>query len=80
VLDLDEHHQCVGRVLDPVVGADGDVDGVPRRDLATLAVEGDDRRAVDDEPVLGATGVALVAEGSTSMRFTLKVASSSRTV
>jgi len=62
VLHLDEHHGAALRVLDAVVGADRDVHGVPRRQVARHPVEGHPRRAAHDEPVLGAPGVALVAE------------------
>ncbi len=62
LLHLDEQQRLVAAVLDAVRGAHGDVDGLARRDLLHHVVEGDRGRACDDEPVLGALGVALVAQ------------------
>ncbi len=62
VLDLDEDQVLATRVLDPVCGAEGDVDRASRPDADADTVEGDDAVALEDEPMLGPTVVHLVAE------------------
>src|SRR5260370_27085803 len=61
-LHLDELQRKLAGVLEPVLGADGDVDGLVLAHEHALLAALHDRRAVHDHPMLGAVVMLLQAE------------------
>ena len=61
-LDLDEDHVTRSLVCDPVGGATGDIDGLPRLELNLPARRGSRSPPLNEVPVLGPAAVALEAQ------------------
>ena len=68
-LHFDEDEQFVARILDAMRRTDGDVDSLARLYFDVAIIERDLRSALDNDPMLGALGVLLVAETLAGQHF-----------